>query len=370
MASTDRGQQPRRRARHEGGGTREAAVTIKDVAKTAGVSTATVSRVLTGGGSRVSSATCRRVLRTAQELGYRPHRGARALVRQRSGVIGMLLVRFGNDFVGGIMDGLASAARDSGREALFASYGADGPNGLRQALDHLLETRPEGIVLYPATSLPIEDLDLVAELERVPTVLVDLAVDGLDLPLVTTDDADGVRQGVDHLVSMGHARIAHLAGPSWTSTGMARLRGFREAMAAHGLRVPENWLVRYDFSYAQAVTATQSLLQTRPLPSAIIAADDRGAAALLDVARHAGVRVPDDLSVIGFSDLELSRVCHPPLTTVRQPREELGMEAVRLLVALIEGDTSTAYRGAHLLPTQLCIRGSCGPPAGQQEAPM
>lgn len=370
MASADGLQPTKRRSRREGSGVQEPAATIKDVAAIAGVSTATVSRVLTGGGGRVSSATRRRVLRTAHDLGYRPHRGARALARQRSGVIGILLVGFGSGFVGDVMDGLVEAVRGSGREALFASYGKSGHDALRRALDHLLETRPEGIVFYPANSLPIDDADLVAELKRVPTVLVDFAVDGLDLPLVATDDADGVRQAVDHLASLGHEQIAHLAGPSWTSTGVVRLRAFREAMAAHGLRVPEEWVVRYDFSYAQAVTAAQRLLQVRPLPTAVIAADDKGGAALLEVARHVGLRVPDDLSVIGFSDSELCRLCYPPLTTVRQPKEELGREAMRLLAALIEGDTATASSGAHLLPTQLRVRGSCGPHAGQQEAPM
>jgi DNA-binding LacI/PurR family transcriptional regulator len=151
---------------------------------------------------------------------------------------------------------------------------------------------------------------------------------------------------------------------------VARLRAFREAMAAHGLPVAEEWVVPHDYTYAQAVTAAQRLFQARLLPSAVIAADDKCAAAVLEVARHAGMRVPDDLSVIGFSDTELCHTWYPPLTTVRQPKAEMGRQALRALTALIEGHAVADGARVHLLPTQLVVRGSCGPYAGPQEAPM
>ncbi len=267
------------------------------------------------------------------------------------------------------MDGLVEAAGQVGREAVFASYRTPGHDGLRRALDHLLETRAEGIVFYPSVSLPIDDKLLVAELRQVPTVLVDIAVEGLDLPLVTSDDVDGIRQAVDHLVSLGHQRVAHLAGPSWMSTGAARLRAFTESVAQHGLQVPEEWIVRYDYTYGQALTAAQKLLRTAPLPTAAIAADDKGAAALLEVARHEGLRVPGDLSVIGYSDTLLCHTWDPPLTTVRQPKEDLGREAIGLLAALIEGNESVNRSSVHLLPTQLIVRGSCGRHTGRKVAP-
>jgi DNA-binding LacI/PurR family transcriptional regulator len=338
-------------------------VTIRDVAEAAGVSTATVSRVFADPRGRVSPATRRRVLHAAQDLGYRPHRAARALARQRTDLIGALLVGFGLGFAGQVMDGLAEATRESGREIVFASYGVHGHDGLRRALDQLLGARAEGIVFYPSTSLPLDDRSLIAELRQVPVVLVDLAVEGLDLPLVTSDDADGIRQAVGYLVSLGHQRIAHIAGPSWMSTGAVRLRAFRDAMAEHGLRVEDSLIVPHDYTYPGAVAASRRLLQASPLPTAAIAATDACAAGLLEVARNAGLRVPDDLSVIGYSDILLCQTWYPPLTTVRQPKEELGREAYRLLAAAIEGDESA--RGTHLLPTQLIIRGSCSRVTGQ-----
>ncbi|MFB3882388.1 MAG: LacI family DNA-binding transcriptional regulator [Armatimonadota bacterium] len=378
------------RTRPAGGNGPRSAVTIREVAESAGVSTATVSRVFAEPRGRVSSATRRRVMRAAQELGYRPHRGARALARQRSDLVGVLLLGFGAGFVGDVMDGIAEAARQTGRDAVFATYGARGHDGLRRALEHLLEARPEGIVFYPATSLPIDDKLLVDELMRVPTVLVDLSVEGLEVPLVASDDASGIRQALEYLLSLGHERIGHLAGPEWMSTGAVRLRAFREGMAEHGLPVPSELVVAHDYTYSEAVTAAQRLLQATPLPTAVIAADDKAAAAVLSVARHLGLAVPDDLSVIGYSDSYLCQSWYPPLTTVRQSKEELGREAIRLLEAMIEGDESAQVSGVHLLPTQLVVRGSCGrhagrlrpaPPAvvyessyeeqaGRQEAPM
>jgi len=341
-------------------GPRRPAVTIREVAETAGVSTATVSRVFGDPHSRVSPSTRQRVLRVAQQLGYRPHRAARSLARQRSGYIGVLLPHFGGGFIAEVMDGLVEAARDSGLETVFATCGPPGQGGLHPALDHLLETRAEGIIFYPSTSLALDDKTLEAELRQIPTVLVDLSIEGLDdLPLVTSDDADGITQAVSHLVSLGHEQIAHLAGPSWMSTGAVRLRAFREAMSEQGLPVPEERLVSHNYSYRGALTAARRLLETTPIPTAIVASSDESAAALLEVARAVGLRVPDDLSITGFSDTLLCQTWQPPLTTVRQPKEELGREAVRIVAAMIEGDPSVEPDGAHLLPTRLIQRSSC-----------
>jgi LacI family transcriptional regulator len=341
-----------------------ASVTIKEVAEGASVSTATVSRVFSERSGAVSPATRRRVQRVAQDLGYRPHRAARSLARQRTNLIGVLLGAFGSGFVGEVMDGITQAAQLSGREVFYACYGQPGRTDLRRALDDLLEARAEGIIFYPPTSLPIEDTILVAELIQIPTVLVDLSVEGLNLPLVTSDDANGIHQSVAHLVSLGHERIAHIAGPSWMSTGIGRLRAFREAMAKHGLEITTDSVSTYDYSRARALEAAQRMLRTTPLPTAVICADDQCAAAVLWVARNAGLKVPGDLSVIGFSDTYLCHMWNPPLTTVRQPKEELGREALSLLTAVMEGEAPMDTSSSRLLPTELVIRGSCGQPTG------
>ena len=338
-----------------------AQVTIKDVGKRAGVSPATVSRVFnqSGGAAPVRWATRRRVLEAARELGYRPNRAARVLVRQRSGLIGVLLPSFSGGFVSEVMDGLVGEAHRAGYETVFAQYGSI-PTGLRRALDHLLEMRVEGIVLYPDKSLAIEDALAVEELKQMPVVLVDLAVDGLPLPLVTSDDASGIRAAVDHLVSLGHGRIAHLAGPSFFSTARVRSQAFREAMAGHGLPVPEEYVGHYDWHCDTAVEAARRLFEFEPRPSAVVAAGDVGAAGVLQAAREAGLRVPGDLAVVGFADILLCHTWSPPLTTVRQPKKALGEVAARLVVGIIAGEGPEDDTAVHLLPTELVVRESCG----------
>lgn len=339
-----------------------ASVTMRHVALRAGVSTATVSRVFAdpGNGGLVSSRTRSRVLRAADELGYRPHRAARLLARQRSELVGVLVPAFGTAFVPEVMDALAVAVHEVGYETMFACYGSNG-RGLSRALDYLLEMRVEGIVFYPQTSLPIDDASVITALQQVPYVLVDLAIDGLRAPLVTSDDANGIRQAVDYLVSLGHERIAHLAGVSWHSTGRIRLLAYREAMAEHGLHPSDESVAHYDFTYGDGVVAAHRLLQVKPMPTAVIAADDFGAAALLQVSRQMGLRVPGDMSVVGFSDILLCHTWYPPLTTVRQPKEDLGREAFRLLRQLIEGEHLDVGDAVRLLPTELIVRESCGP---------
>ena len=351
------------------GGVGRRSVTMSDVANRAGVSMTTVSRVFSqdGGDGLVNALTRRRVLRAADQLGYRAHWAARALARQRSGLIGALVPELGGGFVAGVTDGVMRESQQAGYEPILAHCGPS-PSDIGRALDYLLQMRVEGIVFRPRMSLPIEDGLLAGEPQEVPVVLVDLSVAGLSLPLVTSDDAGGIRQAVDHLVSLGHERIGHLAGPFWASSGVIRLRAFRESMASHGLQVPVECIAHYDWQFAHAVDSSQRLLQAQPRPTALIAASVPGAAAVLQVARQMGLRVPDDLAVIGFTDTMLCDSWSPALTTVRQPREELGQEAVRLLLRLIGGEKlDPGY--VHLLPTELIVRDSGGRRANNATAP-
>ncbi len=337
------------------------AVTMADVAKLAGVSMATVSRVLsqqrTDGA--VSALTRRRVLRAADELGYRAHWAARALARQRSGLIGALVPELGGGFIAEVIDGLMRGSQQGGYEPVLA-YCGHSRSDVGRALDYLLEMRVEGIVFYPRTSLPIEDEQITRELQQVPVVLVDLAIDGLSLPLVTSDDVGGMHKAVDHLVSLGHERIAHLAGPTWASSARTRLKAFRERMVGHGLELRDDLVAHYDWTYSQAVEPSHRLLQAEPCPTAVIAASDLGAATMAQAARQMGLRVPDDLALIGFSDTVLCHTWSPALTTVRQPKEELGQEALRLLLRLVGGEKVEPKSYVHLLPTELIVRESCG----------
>jgi LacI family transcriptional regulator len=258
------------------------------------------------------------------------------------------------------MDGVAEAAERAGYEVMFMRY-RQGEEDIGRELDSLLEMRVEGILFYPSSSLLIQDDGIVRGLQEVPCVLLDQAVDGLALPLVAGDSVGGMRQVADHLVSLGHTRIGYLAGPSSSWGAEIRLSAFREALREHGLRLSDKRVARYDwYLWGRAVRAAQRLFQSEPAPSAIAAANDVGAGAVMYVARDVGLQVPSDLAVVGYGDTMLSHTWTPPLTTVKQPVAELGEAACSELIRLIQNGEAEDRSAVHLLPTELVVRGSCG----------
>ncbi len=301
------------------------------------------------------------MLRVARELGWRPHRAARTLARKRSGLIGAIVPGFAGGFIGAVMDGVAEAAEGAGYEVMFMRY-RQGEEDIGRELDSLLEMRVEGILFYPSSSLLIQDDSVADGLQGVPCVLLDQTVDGLTLPLVAGDNVSGMRQVADHLVSLGHTRIGYLAGPSSAWGAEIRLSAFRDRLEEHGLRLSDRLVARYDWNmgWGRAVRAAQRLLQAEPVPSAIAAANDVGAGAVMQVARDAGLRVPDDLAVVGYGDTVLSHTWTPPLTTVKQPVAKLGETACSELVRLMRNGGAEDRASVRLLPVVLVVRGSCG----------
>ena len=342
---------------------RRSSVTLADVAERAGVSKATASRVFAAPGTAaaVNATTRRRVLRVARELGWRPHRAARTLARKRSGLIGAIVPGFAGGFIGAVMDGVAEAAEGAGYEVMFMRY-RQGEEDIGRELDSLLEMRVEGILFYPSSSLLIQDDRVADGLQGVPCVLLDQTVDGLTLPLVAGDSVSGMRQVADHLVSLGHTRIGYLAGPSSARGAEIRLSAFRDRLEEHGLRLSDKLVARYDWNmgWGRAVSAAQRLLRAEPVPSAIAAANDVGAGAVMQVARDAGLRVPGDLAVVGYGDTVLSHTWTPPLTTVKQPVAKLGETACSELVCLMRNGGAGDRTSVRLLPVALVVRGSCG----------
>jgi LacI family transcriptional regulator len=349
---------------HGGGDRQERArrsATLAEIAERAGVSKATASRVFAAPGTApaVSAAARRRVMKAASELGWRPHRAARTLSRRRSALIGALMPGFGGGFIGPVMDGVAAVAERARYEVMFTRYGSAEAD-ITRGLESLLEMRVEGVLLYPSSSVPIEGERVAQELHEVPCVLIDQAVSGLSLPLVTGDHVGGMRQVARHLASLGHARIGYLAGPSWNWTADLRLSAFRAALKDHGLQLPDHYVTRYNWTWERAVTAAERLLGSKTIPTAVATANDVGAGAVLQVARDMGLQVPGDLAVIGYGDTMLSHAWVPPLTTVRQAVEGLGEAACRLLLHLMEDPASQDRVPVPVLPTELVVRGSCG----------
>lgn len=335
----------------EGGGSL-ASVTIKDVARVAQVSVATVSRALNGHGN-VAEEVRNRVLAAAQELRYTPHAAARSLSSRRTQTVGVVLPDLHGEFFSELMRGIDQVARAQRLHLLVSSYHGN-PEEQGAAL-RAMRGRVDGLlVMSPFVAGPT----LLSEhLEpSLPAVLINSQA-GLDgTAVLGVDNHGGAMAMVEHLVASGHRRIAFIAGPQDNFDAHERLRGYREAL--HRL-LPgaHEWVLQGDFDEASGHRAGRELLAASPRPDAVFAANDMMALGCLFAFAQAGVRVPGDIAIAGFDDIPLARYVHPALTTIRVNIAELGARAARLLIAKVAGE---ATNEPSVLTTELIVRESSG----------
>jgi DNA-binding LacI/PurR family transcriptional regulator len=331
-------------------------VTAVDVAKRAGVSIATVSRVLRRS-VRVSEDMQQRVLAAVAELGYVPHAAARTLAQGTTTTLGLLLPEIGTEFFSPLLRGIESAARETGYHLLIATQSPD--EALRTYRQPLGPHNTDGLLIFTDNVDPEE----VRQYHRhgFPVVLLyRSAAAGLPSPYVTVENRAGARHAVEHLITVHRRRrIAFLRGPAGNEDAYWREEGYRAALAAHGLPEDPALIAPGDFSAQAAQQAVEGWLAAHLAFDAIFAADDDSAGGALLALTQAGVRVPQDVALVGFDDTLVSRYLSPPLTTVHAPTEQVGQEAVRQLVRLI---TTGEAEPETLLPTELIIRQSCGCP--------
>lgn len=328
--------------------------TIVDVARRAGVSKSLVSLVLRGS-PNVSDEKREAVTRAVREIGYRPNAVARSLVRRRSYVIGVMVSDLHNPYFTEVIDGVEAAAREAGYHALFNSGGRTA-GGEADAIDTLLQQRTDGVVMA-GTVLEAGRIAQVAA--AVPVVVVARSVRSAALDSITNDDRMGGRLAVDHLVSLGHRAIAHVDGGSGAGAPQRR-SGYLEAMRAHGLGSTAR-VVRGAFTEEGGRDGVHELLRGRGRPTAIFVANDLAAVGALDALDRHGLRVPDDISLVGYDNIALAGLGHIDLTTIDQPRREMGESAVRLL---LERRDDGRRRARHLVvPPAIVVRGSTGPPS-------
>jgi LacI family transcriptional regulator len=322
--------------------------TIKDVAVRAGVSIATVSRALNDKGD-VSVQTRERVREVARSVGYSADPVARSLATQKTRLVAVVVGDNAGHrdlslvFFGKVLAAISRRLAQSSYDPLLLPTGDIG-----------IEHRFEAAVL-----IGVDDDDaLVADLasRQVPLVGVDVRCAGGRAAYVGSDHADGVRLALAHLHVLGHRRIAHVAGAANTVAGSERLHAFRREVAALGLESSDELLRRGDFSSASGYRETCALLALAERPTAIVAASDLMALAALQAIRDAGLQPGRDLAVVGFDDLEAAALAHPPLTTIRQDRQELGTLAATRAIELIEDPDTTPQ--ATVLPVELVVRGS------------
>jgi len=328
---------------------------MEDVANVAGVSHQTVSRVLNDF-PKIRPATRARVLAAIEELGYRRNTAARTLVTRRSGSIGVITADMNHFGPASIMLGLESASRAAGYSLSLAGLPEISATSLRQAVDRVLDQAVEAVVIIVAHQAA---LALAQSLHiAVPLVLVEGDLSATPLT-AGVDQIAGARLATNHLLDLGHRSVVHLPGPADWLEAVARREGWRMSLEERGAPVPE-LMVEGDWTSRSGYQASRAMLaQSRP--TAVFAANDQMALGLLRALHEAGLRVPQDVSVVGFDDVPESGYFTPPLTTVRQDFPELGRRIMALVLRVLAGELNASEP---LVEPLLVIRSSTAAPPG------
>lgn len=331
--------------------------TIKDVAGAAGVHPSTVSRSLDPTqASRVSAATRHRVMAAAEELGYRPDRVAGSLRRQRTHTVGVLVPDFGNPIVAALIRGISMRLERDGYTPI-ALESQDQHDRLTAAIGLLIDRRVDGVI---SAATRAGDARSLRRLVRagVPVVMAVRWVRGLDVPVIANDDLRGAVLATEHLVELGHRRVVELHGPTDIETFNERGLGFRSTLARAGLDYAE------PVGYAQTPSVEEGRRLMRLVlerggdrPTAVFAHNDLTAIGAIEILHEAGLRCPQDVSVVGYNDMPLTEHLAPPLTTIRMPTAEVGRVAADTLLGLIEFHTPASPVSISLQP-RLVVRGS------------
>jgi LacI family transcriptional regulator len=340
-----------------------ATATIVEVAERAGVSIKTVSRVLNHE-PNVRPETREQVLRVVAEMNYRPKLSARSLAGARSFVFGLLYYDPSAAFVAGMQRGATLRCRESGYHLVVESFGSDAPD-LTHQLGHMLAAlRPDGMILTPPICDNAEVLKAI-EASGTPCVLISPGERGKHVPQVRLDEVRAAEELTQLLIDLGHRRIGFIRGPSTQAASAWRERGFLKAMRAHGLEVDPQWVCEGDFNFASGVAAAEQLLGRRRSPTAVFAGNDDMALGLLAEAQRRGVKVPGELSIVGFDDAPAASLVWPALTTVRQPLFDMAVAAVEMLLARVArpSDEGRVLQGVRVLPHEVVLRASAAAPA-------
>ncbi len=335
--------------------------TLKQIARDLNLSLMSVSRALHGQ-KGVSEETRRRVLEHARHVHYRPNLAARTLVRRRAQVLGVIFPSLGQTFWADIVRSIEQVAKANGYTVLFAHAG-DRAEVEREEIHTLLARQVDALLV--ASSDPEGNIDVLRQVHGSdrPLVLFDRYAEGLNAPGVFCDDRDGARRATEHLIGLGYRRVVHLAGPANLSVARDRRRGYEDAMRAAGL--PER-VVECGFGEEAGRQGMRDLLEAGVEVEAVFAAHDPVAFGVMDVVSERGLRIPEDVALVGFTDVDHARHLAVPLTVMAQPTAEMGEATARLALDLLAGRVPPDTR--IVLPARLIVRASCGAQRRAQEA--
>lgn len=339
-------------------------VTIADVAKLVGVSTATVSRVLNGKAT-VDPETRARVQEAMRELNYTPNLSARQLGTGQSMMLGLVLPDITNPFFPLVARGAGDAAHQSGYTLVLANSDGD-PRLEEEALRALIGRRVDGIIVAPAANRAAWVKDIVGD--QVPVVLLDRHVDGPAMDCVAADNRAGSALAAQHLLELGHRCIGYISGPEGLASADERRESFIARATAGGAEMRPEWIVGGDFQLLSGFQAMQQLLLQPERPTAVACGNDLMALGALRALRQAGLTPPHDMAIVGYDDVPVAALSEPALTTVAQPAYRMGAAAVELLLQRIHAPGEEAEPVSLALPVRLVVRESCG--GGKRGEPL
>lgn len=332
-------------------------VTIYDIAKKANCSAMTVSRVINDTG-RISDKTRQRVKAIMEEMNYVPNAMARSLVLHETKVLSLLITDITNPFYTTLARGAEDAAKRLGYRVMF-SNSDENLSKEKEYVDTILSARVDGVIIAPTGDQSLPHLEKLRN-HKIPFVLVDREVPGIESDCVLGDSREGTRKLIEHLLQLGHTRIALLNGSPQVSTARIREQGYRETLKLHGIEANEQYICELGYARADADQVISSLLDLDKRPTAIFAANNFIALAAVRALRAKGLEVPRDMSIVCFDDMETDYVVDPFLTVTAQPAYEFGAMSVQLLIERIQG-TSHSWRSI-VLPSKLILRHSCAAP--------
>lgn len=329
-------------------------VKMSDVAKLAGVSVATVSRVIRTPES-VKEITREKVLIAIKNLNYEPNMIARQFRTNETRTIVVIVPDITNPFFSEVLRGIEYIAARHGYQVLLG----DAENNAAKELSYidLLKQRlADGMILLTAR---MNKEKLVELAETYPLVLACEYIEGKNIPTVSIDNISSARKITEHLVSLGHKRIAHITGPMDVILNIDRLKGYKQAISANGLDSDTLLIQEGKFTYESGYNQMIKLLSLENPPTAVFAANDEMAIGAVKAARHMGYSVPEDIAVVGFDNIDAASIFEPSITTIDQPKSEIGQKAMELLLEIIR-DGSNVLRKQYVLNDDLIIRESCG----------
>ncbi|HVU46046.1 MAG TPA: LacI family DNA-binding transcriptional regulator [Terracidiphilus sp.] len=327
---------------------------MRDIAKIAGVSSATVSRVINGLNT-VRPATAERVRRVIEEHKFIPNGSATTLKYGRSSTYGLIIPDITNPFFPEFIHAFEGLLADIDRNMLMATT-ASHPPRVQKTIHRMLVSQVDGIALL-ASEIETEPIEAMIK-NRVPLVTMDRRVVGKGLSDIAVDNDTGMKEAIDHLVRLRHRKIGYIGGIAGPTISDHRLTSFIDAMQGHGLQIETQFLRIGDFRITGGEAAMTELLQLKKRPTAILTANDLTAIGALRVIHRCGLTVPGDFSIIGFDDIELSDIVYPPLTTIRLPRHEMAKRFVGALAALAQDPHGSGRQ--YKVETSLVIRSSTG----------